>query len=47
VRNLWYLDDEGNLAVLPVRAGISDGSFTEVRALRDLEGIPVIVRERI
>ncbi|MDX2473885.1 MAG: efflux RND transporter periplasmic adaptor subunit [Candidatus Krumholzibacteria bacterium] len=39
---LWTLDDEGELAPVPVRTGISDGTNTEVMG-RDLEaGIQVI-----
>jgi HlyD family secretion protein len=30
MRNLWYMDSGGNLAVMQVRTGISDGSFTEI-----------------
>ena len=28
---LYYLDDEGRLSMMPVRPGITDGQFTEVR----------------
>ena len=39
---LWFLDSEGRLDARPVRAGITDGQFTEVRG-RDLEpGMQVI-----
>jgi HlyD family secretion protein len=51
---LWFLNGEGKLDCLLVRAGISDGSYTEVRpADRNgpgeaaLEGLQVILRERI
>ncbi|MBK1878700.1 efflux RND transporter periplasmic adaptor subunit [Pelagicoccus mobilis] len=37
VSMLWYLDDSESLAVLPVRAGVSDGAFTEVLPVRDME----------
>jgi HlyD family secretion protein len=32
---LWYLDDEGQLAMAPVRTGISDGQYTEIEG-RDI-----------
>lgn len=35
VTMLWYLDEGGQLAAAPVRAGISDGQMTEVRPLRN------------
>lgn len=39
---LWFLDSDGRLDARPVRPGITDGQFTEVRG-RDLEpGMPVI-----
>lgn len=34
---LWYFNDEGELSLLPVRPGVSDGAFTEVLAIRDQE----------
>ncbi len=39
---LYYLDDEGLLAAMPVRAGITDGQFTEVRGPFLREGMQVI-----
>lgn len=36
MQSLWYIKD-GELAMLPVRAGVSDGAFTEVLPLRDQE----------
>jgi HlyD family secretion protein len=47
MRNLWYINNEGKLDVMQVRIGISSGSFTEIYAPADLEGIQVILRERI
>jgi HlyD family secretion protein len=47
IRNLWYIGDDGKLEVMRVRAGISSGSFTEIRASDDLEGKQVILREKI
>jgi len=47
VRHLWYLNGDGSLGVMQVRTGISDGSFTEIIALEDMEGKQVILRERI
>jgi HlyD family secretion protein len=47
MRNLWYLDDDGKLEVMRVRAGISSGSFTEIRSREDIEGRQIILREKI
>jgi len=47
MRNLWYINNEGKLDVMQVRIGISSGSFTEIRAMDDLEGKQVILREKI
>jgi len=47
IRHLWYLNGDGTLGVMPVQVGISDGSFTEIIALEDMEGKQVILRERI
>jgi HlyD family secretion protein len=50
MRNLWYIND-GRLEVMQIRAGISNGSFTEIYAGSDaadaLEGKQVILREKI
>ena len=35
--SLWYYNSEGQLTMLPVRAGVSDGAFTEVLPIRDQE----------
>jgi HlyD family secretion protein len=35
MRNLWYINDQGKLEVMRVRAGISDGIYTEIRPLED------------
>jgi hypothetical protein len=47
MRNLWYIGDDGKLGVMQVRAGISSGSFTEIRSMEDIEGRQFILRERI
>ncbi|MDR2575027.1 MAG: efflux RND transporter periplasmic adaptor subunit [Treponema sp.] len=47
MRNLWYLGDDGKLEVMRVRAGISSGSFTEIRSREDLEGRQIILREKV
>ena len=39
---LWYLDEEGNLAMAPVRTGISDGQMTEIRSRRLEPGMQII-----
>jgi len=47
IRNLWYLNGDGTLGVMRVRTGITNGSFTEIVAMEDMEGRQVILRERI
>jgi len=47
VRNLWYLNGDGTLGVMRVQTGITNGSFTEIIAMDDMEGKQVILRERI
>ncbi len=39
---LYYLDDKGALTAMPVRPGITDGQFTEVRGPFLTEGMQVI-----
>ena len=40
---LWFLDDEGQLDMRPVRTGSTDGKFTEIAVGRDIrEGMRVI-----
>ena len=39
---LWYLDENGDISVLPVRQGITDGSMTEVLAQEVEEGMQII-----
>ena len=47
MRNLWYLGGDGRLDVMRVQIGITNGSFTEILAIEDIEGRQVILRERI
>jgi len=47
MRNLWFINDEGKLDCMQVRAGISDGSSTEIISEEDFEGRQVILREKI
>ena len=47
MRNLWFINEEGKLDVIRVRAGISNGSLTEVRSQEELEGKQFILREKI
>jgi predicted ATPase len=47
MRNLWFIGSEGRLEVMRVQTGISNGSFTEIISMEDLEGRQVILRERI
>jgi HlyD family secretion protein len=39
---LWYVDEAGQLAVLPVKTGISDGRLTEIRGEGIKPGMQVI-----
>ena len=47
IRHLWYVNEDGGLEVMQVRAGISNGSFTEIVVPDEMEGFQVILRERI
>jgi HlyD family secretion protein len=47
IRNLWYLNDDGRLEVMQVQAGITNGSFTEIDTMEDIEGKQIILRERV
>ncbi|MDR2922466.1 MAG: efflux RND transporter periplasmic adaptor subunit [Treponema sp.] len=47
MRNLWYIGGDGKLEVMQVQAGITNGSFTEIISLDNLEGRQVILREKI
>ena len=39
---LWYLDADGNPAVMRVRTGITDGTMTEIRGRGVVDGLKVI-----
>ena len=47
MRNLWYINNDGRLEVIQVRTGISDGTSTQVFLDDELEGLQVILRERL
>ena len=47
LRNLWYINGEEKLEVMQVQAGITNGSYTEIEALAKIEGLQVILREKI
>lgn len=47
VRNLWFIDDSGELSVVRVKAGVSDGTNTEVSSDQDIEGLKVILKEKV
>ena len=47
MRNLWFINGEGKPDVIRVRTGISDGSYTEIFFIEDLEGRQVILREKL
>lgn len=40
---LWYLDEDGQLSVAPVRKGLTDGQMTEIRGRNLQPGMQVIV----
>jgi hypothetical protein len=40
---LWHLDDQGKLAVIPVKVGLSDGQRTEVTGDKLADGMQIIV----
>ena len=47
IGTIWYRDDAGELKVMPVRTGVTDGITTEIMALRDEEppeGLEVITK---
>lgn len=44
---LWYVDGQGKLAVIQVRALVSDGTITEIESGADIEGMRIILREKI
>ncbi|MCL2294294.1 MAG: efflux RND transporter periplasmic adaptor subunit [Spirochaetes bacterium] len=46
IRTLWYVNNEGNLEAIAVRAGINNGSYTEIITDLDIEGKRIILRER-
>lgn len=39
---LWYLDENGNVSILPVRTGITDGTMTQITGNGVEEGMQVI-----
>ena len=47
MRNMWYINADGKLDVMQVLTGISDGSSTEIITMENVEGMQVIVREKI
>jgi HlyD family secretion protein len=47
LRNIWFINEEGRLDVMQVRTGITNGSSTEIRTREDIEGMQIILRERI
>ncbi|MCL2834224.1 MAG: efflux RND transporter periplasmic adaptor subunit [Treponema sp.] len=47
LRNLWYLDSEGKLAVMRVAIGITNGTLTEIRTNEDISGRQFILREKV
>ncbi|MDR0908787.1 MAG: efflux RND transporter periplasmic adaptor subunit [Spirochaetaceae bacterium] len=46
-KTIWYLDSDGKLSKLDVMAGVSDGVNTQVESNTSIEGMQVILREKI
>ncbi|ULQ60304.1 efflux RND transporter periplasmic adaptor subunit [Brucepastera parasyntrophica] len=46
-KNIWYMNDSGKLSVLVVRTGITDGTVTEIISDQNLEGMKIILREKV
>jgi hypothetical protein len=45
---LWFIDETGKPDCILVQTGISNGSFTEIRARNaDIEGRQIVLRERV
>jgi hypothetical protein len=53
LKSLWFTNESGKLDVVMVRVGISDGSYTEIHAVRGssdnaLENLSkIILREKV
>ena len=48
IKNLWYLEEDGSIAALPVTTGISDETFTEILDPDEsLNGKQIILRIRV
>jgi HlyD family secretion protein len=47
MRNLWFINGEGRPDVIRVRTGMSNGTNTEIRSNENLEGMQIILREKI
>lgn len=47
LKNVWYVDETGALKVMKVTAGVTDGTNTEVTSSGELEGMKIIVKEKV
>jgi HlyD family secretion protein len=47
LKTLWFLNDEGELEVRLVRAGVSDGTNTAITSNEGVEGLKVILQEEV
>jgi hypothetical protein len=47
MRNLWFINGDGKPGVIRVQSGISNGTNTEIRSAENLEGMRIILREKI
>jgi hypothetical protein len=46
-KSLWYLGDDGKLAVLRVSVGVSDGTNTELIEADGLAGRKIILKAKV
>ena len=46
-RYIWFVNDDGKPEPVQVRAGISNGTSTEIQSHEEIEGMKIIVREKI
>lgn len=46
IKNIWYVNDKGELNVIPVTIGVSDGTNTEIMSDRKIEGMKIILKEK-
>ena len=47
MKSLWFMDDKGELQVLRVTTGVTDGTNTEIITDKNLDGKKIILKEKI